>query len=259
MRGAPDVNWRGTMVLFLKEVRRFLKVIVQTIFTPVVTSMLYLLVFRQVLEAHVEVYPGVSYTAFLVPGLIIMAVIQNAFANSSSSLIQSKMTGNLMFILVAPLSSLEFYVAYVGAAIMRGLLVGTGVYLAALAMVDLPLSSPLYVLLFAALGGGVLGGLGVIAGVWADGFDKMAAFQNFVIVPLSFLSGVFYSIHSLPAFWQQASIFNPFFYLIDGFRYGFLGVSDVDPLRSAAVGVGVFLVVSLACWAMLHKGYKIRS
>jgi ABC-2 type transport system permease protein len=253
------VNWRGMTTLFAKEVRRFLKVAVQTVATPVVTSLLYLLVFRQVLEEHVEVFPGVSYSAFLIPGLVVMAMLQNAFANSSSSLIQSKMNGNLVFVLLAPLSALEFFLAFVAAAVMRGAVVGVGVFLVASQMVPVPTEHPLVAMVFGLLASGVLGALGLIAGVWADGFDKLSAFTNFVILPLSFLSGVFYSIRDLPPFWQQVSHFNPFFYLIDGFRYGFLGVSDVPVAMSLAVGAGFFALVAAVGLAMLARGYKIRG
>jgi ABC-2 type transport system permease protein len=252
------MNWRGMYTLWVKEVWRFLKVTVQTVLTPVVTALLYLMIFTHLLEQRVEVYPGVSYGAFLIPGLVMMSVIQNAFANSSSSLIQSKMVGNLVFLLLAPISPMEFYLAFVAAAVLRGVLVGLGVYLVSLFFVELPLTQPLIVLLFAVLGSGVLGALGLVAGVWSDKFEQLAAFQNFVILPLSFLSGVFYSIHSLPGIWQEISRFNPFFYMIDGFRYGFLGVSDVSPWLSAGV-TGAFLVlVSAFSLAMLHTGYKLR-
>lgn len=252
------VNWRGFFTLFKKEVFRFLKVAVQTLMTPVVTALLYLLIFTHVLAQHVEIYPGVSYTVFLVPGLVMMTVIQNAFANSSSSLIQSKMTGNLVFLLLAPISGAEFYLAFVAAAVVRGLMVGTGVYLVATLLVDVPIHSLGMLLAFAVLGSALLGALGVVAGLWADKFEQLAAFQNFVILPLSFLSGVFYSIHALSDFWREISRFNPFFYMIDGFRHGFLGVSDVTPWISLGVTAGFLVVVSSACLLMLQRGYKIR-
>ena len=215
----------GFSTLFYKELLRFWKVSFQTILAPVLTALLYLLIFSHVLEEHVQVYPGVRYTAFLVPGLAMMSLLQNAFANSSSSLIQSKITGNIVFVLLPPLSHLEFFGAYVLAAVVRGVVVGLGVLVVTLLFVPVPVQNPLWVLAFALLGSAILGTLGIIAGIWADKFDQLAAFQNFVIMPLTFLSGVFYSMHSLPPFWQQVSHFNPFFYMIDGFRYGFFGVS----------------------------------
>lgn len=253
------MNWRGLYTLFGKEVWRFMKVAIQTILTPVVTALLYLLVFSHVLEERVEVYPGISYTAFLIPGLIMMSIIQNAFANSSSSIIQSKMNGNLVFVLLAPLSSLEFFLAFVAAAVVRGVMVGAVLYLVAMWWEDLPVHSLGAVLIFSVLGSALLGTLGIIAGIWSDKYDQLAAFQNFLILPLSFLSGVFYSIYSLPPVWQQISHFNPFFYMIDGVRYGFLGHSDVSPWHSAAV-VGVFLLfLSGLCVYILDKGYKLRQ
>lgn len=253
------MNWRGVYTLFYKEVLRFSKVLLQTLLAPIVTALLYLLVFGQALADRVEVYAGVDYTTFLVPGLVMMSVIQNAFANSSSSLIQSKVTGNLVFILLTPLSAFEFFLAFVAAAIVRGLAVGLGILLAAAPFVDLPLHNVGAVLVFAGLGSAVLGVLGVIAGIWSQKFDQLAGFQNFIVLPLSFLSGVFYSIHSLPAFWQTASHLNPFFYMIDGFRYGFFGVADVSPWLSFAV-VSAFLVgLSAFTLEWLRRGYRLRD
>jgi len=253
------VNLLGFRTLFYKELLRFWKVLLQTLVAPIITVLLYFLIFSHVLEGRVEVFPGVGYGAFLVPGLMMMSIIQNAFANSSSSLIQSKITGNLVFILLTPLSHLEFFLAFVLAACVRGVLVGVGVWLVAAWFVPLPLAHPLYLLSFALVGSAALGALGLIAGIWADKFDQLAGFQNFIVLPLSFLSGVFYSIHSLPDFWQQVSHFNPFFYLIDGFRYGFFGVSDVSPLLSLAVSGAFLLLLSGVAYGMLKTGYKIRD
>jgi ABC-2 type transport system permease protein len=248
----------GFRTLFYKEVLRFAKVLLQTLIAPVVTALLYLLVFGQVLQGRVEVFAGVPYAAFLIPGLMMMSVIQNAFANTSSSLIQSKVAGNIVFMLLAPLSHFEFFGAFVAAAVVRGVLVACGVYLVALIFVAVPLQHPWAVIAFAVLGSAVAGGLGMIAGIWAEKFDQLAGFQNFVILPLSFLSGVFYSIHSLPRFWQQASHLNPFFYMIDGFRYGFFGASDVPPLASLGVVAAALAVVSAIGIAMVRSGYKLR-
>jgi ABC-2 type transport system permease protein len=244
--------------LFYKETLRVQKVAFQTLLAPILTALLYLLIFSHVLEQHVEVYPGVRYTQFLIPGLMMMSVLQNAFANSSSSLIQSKITGNIVFVLLAPISYLEFYAAYVSASVVRGLVVGVGVYLAALWFVRLPVQSPVWVLLFAVMGSALLGSLGIVAGIWAEKFDQLAGFQNFIIMPLTFLSGVFYSIHSLPEFWQGLSRFNPFFYMIDGFRYGFFGVSDISPLLSLAIVTGCLVLLAGFTLALLRSGYKLR-
>ena len=249
----------GFLTLFQKEVLRFWKVSFQTVAAPVLTSLLFLLIFSHVLERHVQVYAGVSYTSFLVPGLVMMSVLQNAFANSSSSLIQSKVTGNIIFVLLPPISYRQFFAAYVLAAIVRGFVVGLGVLLVTLWFVDLSWRAPLWILVFAVLGGAIMGALGVIAGIWAEKFDQLAAFQNFIIMPLTFLSGVFYSIHSLPPFWQQVSHFNPIFYMIDGFRYGFFGVSDVSPLLSLGVVAACFVVLTAFTLWLLRIGYKLRA
>ena len=225
---------------------------------PVLTAMLYLLIFGHVLEDHVEVFPGVGYTSFLSPGLVMMSVLQNSFANSSSSLIQSKITGNLVFLLVTPLSPAAWYLAYVGASIVRGLCVGTGVLLVTVWFAPPGMVEPWWAIVFAVLGAGMLGSLGLIAGLWADKFDQLAAFQNFFIMPMTFLAGVFYSVHSLPAFWQGISHLNPFFYMIDGFRHAFFGVSDVAPAVSLAIVGGCFAALSFVCLALIRKGHKLR-
>ena len=249
----------GFPTLLYKELVRFWKVAFQTVAAPVLTALLYLVVFAHALEGRVSVYDGVGYTAFLLPGLVMMSVLQNAFANSSSSLIQSKITGNVVFLLLPPISYLEFFAAYLVAAMVRGLVVGAAVLAVTAPLIPLPLAQPGWVLGFALLGSAILGALGVIAGLWADKFDQLAAFQNFVIMPLTFLSGVFYSIHSLPAFWQRLSHFNPFFYMIDGFRYGFFGRSDVSPTVSLAVVATCFAALALAALALLRSGYKLRG
>ena len=248
----------GFPTLLYKEVLRFWKVVFQTVLAPVLTALLYLLIFGQVMDRHVRVYEAVSYTAFLVPGLVMMSVLQNAFANSSSSLIQSKMTGNLVFVLLPPISYLEFFAAYVLAAVARGLVVGAGVLLVTLPFVELSMREPHWILLFALASSAILGALGLVAAIVADKIDQVQAFQNFLIMPLTFLSGVFYSVHSLPAFWQGISHFNPVFYMIDGFRHGFFGVSDVDPGMSFAVVAGCLVAVSAVALALLKSGYKLR-
>src|SRR6266480_93499 len=260
--GAPEPQaWRGWFTLLYKELLRFWKVSFQTIAAPILTALLYLVIFSHVLESRVAVFDGrVGYTAFLVPGLVMMSVLQNAFANSSSSLIQSKITGNLIFVLLPPLSPLEIFGAYVIGAMVRGIVVGLGVFAVTIwfvpALLNLP--HPLWALAFALLGSAILGILGLIAGIWADKFDQLAAFQNFIIVPLTFLSGVFYSIHTLPPFWQIASHFNPFFYMIDGFRYGFFGFSDASPFLCVAVVTACAVLLSLIAVTLLARGWKLR-
>ncbi len=247
----------GFRTLLYKEVLRFWKVSFQTIAAPVLTALLYLLIFSHVLDAQVQVN-GVRYTAFLIPGLVMMSVLQNAFANSSSSLIQSKVTGSIVFVLLPPISHAEFFFAYMVAAMLRGLMVGVGVLAVTGWFAPLGFVAPWWILTFAMLGGGIMGSLGMIGGIWADKFDQLAGFQNFLIMPLTMLSGVFYSIHSLPVFWQQVSHFNPVFYMIDGFRYGFFGVSDVAPEVSLAVAAGCFTAVALTTFLLLRSGYKLR-
>ena len=249
----------GWRTLLYKEVLRFWKVSFQTVAAPILTAMLYMLIFGHVLQDHVKVYDTVSYTAFLVPGLVMMSVLQNSFANSSSSLIQSKIMGSLVFVLLTPLSHWSWFFAYVGSSVVRGLAVGLGVFLVTAWFGQPGFVAPLWIIAFAILGAGILGALGVIAGLWAEKFDQLAAFQNFVIMPMTFLAGVFYSIHSLPAGWQQVSHLNPFFYMIDGFRYGFFGVSDVSPWLSLGIVGTALLAVSAIAIHLLRIGYKIRG
>ncbi len=248
----------GWQTLFYKEILRFWKVGFQTVGAPILTAVLYMLIFGHVLQDQVKVYGSVSYTAFLVPGLVMMSVLQNAFANSSSSLIQSKLMGNLVFLLLTPLSHWHWFVAYVGSSVVRGLAVGLGVFVVTAFFGQPGFVAPLWSVVFAVLGAALLGGLGLIAGLWAEKFDQMAVFQNFIIMPMTFLSGVFYSIHSLPPVWQTVSHLNPFFYMIDGFRYGFFGVSDVSPWISLAIVGSALIVVSWIAVHLLKIGYKIR-
>jgi len=253
------MNKYGLYVLFKKEVWRFIKVITQTVFTPMITVLLYLVVFGSVLSEHVPVYHDTPYIAFLIPGLIMLAVLQNAFSNTSSSLFQARQNGNVLFMLLAPLSGWEYFLAYVGAAVVRGCMVGIGVWIAAQWFTILIPNHVFWALMFAVLGSALLGSLGLVAGIWAEKWDHISAFQNFAILPLTFLSGVFYSINSLPGIWAELSRYNPFFYLIDGFRYGLLGVSDANPWLSLVI-VSVFLsLISWVCIWMLDSGYRLRG
>lgn len=257
MSGAA-ARFEGAGMLFYKEVLRFWKVSFQTVAAPVLTAVLYLLIFGHVLSDRVQVFEGVGYTSFLVPGLVMMSVLQNSFANSSSSLIQSKITGNLVFLLVTPLSHWAWYAAYVGAAMVRGLAVGLGVFVVTVWFGRPAFMEPGWILVFAVLGAGLLGTLGLIAGLWAEKFDQLAAFQNFIVMPMTFLSGVFYSVKSLPAFWQAVSHLNPFFYMIDGFRRGFFGASDVSPWLSLGIVGTSYVVVASVALRLLASGYKLR-
>ena len=248
----------GWQTLFYKEILRFWKVGFQTVGAPVLTAVMYMLIFGHVMQGRELVYGQVTYTAFLIPGLIMMSVLQNAFANSSSSLIQSKIMGSLVFVLLTPLSHWSWFCAYVGSSMVRGVLVGVGVLAGTMFFGQPSFVAPVWIVLFLLMGSAMLGALGVVAGLWAEKFDQMAVFQNFIIMPMTFLSGVFYSIHSLPPMWQKVSHMNPFFYMIDGFRYGFFGVSDVSPWLSLGIVGSSLLVVSGLALYLLRTGYKIR-
>jgi ABC-2 type transport system permease protein len=239
-------------------VLRFWKVSFQTVAAPVLSAILYLIVFAHALASHVQAFPGVTYVQFLVPGLAMMAMLQNAFANSSSSLIQSKITGNIVFILLPPMGPAEIFAAYLLAAMVRGVVVGAGVFAATLWQIPIGVQHPFWALAFALVGCAMLGTMGIIAGIWSEKFDQLAAFQNFLVMPLTFLAGVFYSMHTLPPFWQAVSKLNPFFYAIDGFRYGFFGQSDVSPWTSLGFAAAVLAVLSWATLGLLARGYKLR-
>jgi len=254
-----DFNYLGCWAFFVKEVKRFYSVVVQTVFAPIVSTLLYLLVFGHVIDTQLEVFTGLNYSQFLIPGLVMMAILQNAFSNTSSSLIQSKMHGNLTFVLLSPISPFELYVAFIAASVVRGLAVGVGILLIGMVGFDLVVQSPLWVLLFAVLSAAMMGGLGMLAGILSDKYDQLAAFQNFIIMPLTFLSGVFYSIHALPATWQTVSHFNPFFYMVDGFRYGFFEQSDVSVYISLVVTTLFLVVITAINLILLNKGVKIRK
>ncbi len=249
----------GFRALFMKEVLRFWKVGFQTVAAPVLSALLFLVIFSHALARHVEAYPGVGYTQFLLPGLAMMSMLQNAFANASSSIIQSKITGNIVFILLAPLTPGDLFAAYLLASIVRAVVVGAGVILAVVWLVPVPIPNPFWLAAFAFTGAGILGALGIIAGIWAERFDELAAFQNFIVMPLTFLSGVFYSVESLPPFWQAASHLNPFFYAIDGFRYAFFGQADVAPWVSLAIASATFCALSWLTLRLLRGGYKLRQ
>lgn len=258
---APASGFWG---LLQKEVLRFWRVVFQTVGAPVLSTLLWLFVFSHVLGGRTRVlgeeWAGFAFTEFLLPGLVMMSVLQNSFSNSSSSLIQSKITGNLLLVVLPPISSFEFFLAYVGASVIRGLVVGAGVLLAGVVFVpSLAPASLATVLLFAALGGVMAGALGLIAGLWAEKFDQISLFTNFIIMPLTFLSGVFYSIHTLPPFWRDLSQFNPFFYMIDGFRRGFFHRGDVPLEHSLAVTAAVTAAVAAIALHLVRIGYKVRT
>ncbi len=253
------VNWRGLWTLYLKEVRRFLNVATQTVLAPMVTTLLFLAIFTLALGGSVRQVGGVPYAEFLAPGLIMMAVMQNAFANTSSSILISKIQGNIVDVLMPPLSALELTCGIAGGGITRGVLVGLSVALAMWLFVPLSLAHPWFAAFHILSASMMLSLLGMIGGIWADKFDHIAAFTNFVITPLSFLSGTFYSIERLPDNWHVLAYLNPFFYMIDGLRYGVIGYTDARP----EAGVVICLAINVALWLIAHRmfasGYKLKA
>jgi len=253
------VNWRGLWTLYTKEVRRFLNVFTQTLVAPMVTTLLFLAIFALALGGAGRAVEGVPYILFLAPGLIMMTLMQNAFANTSSSIVIAKVQGNIVDVLMPPLSATELALGIVGGGVTRGLMVGCVAALAMSIFVTLNIHDPLTLVYHAVNGALMLALLGLIGGIWAEKFDHMAAITNFVITPFSFLSGTFYSIERLPETWRLVAQFNPFFYLIDGFRYGFIGHAD----GSLPIGYLTVLSVNLALWAIAHRmfatGYRLKA
>ena len=259
VRSFGYVNWRGVWTLYHREVKRFLKVFTQTIAAPVVTTLLFYPIFSVALSNRVGTVGTTSFVVFLAPGLIMMTILQNSFANTSSSIMVSKVQGNIVDVLMPPISPLEMMCAYIAGGVTRGMIVATASTAAMFFLVDLPFEKPAAIAFFALSASVMLALLGMIGGIWADKFDHMAAITNFVIVPLSFLSGTFYSIERLPESWQYFAQFNPFFYAIDGFRYGFIGQGDAGFWLGAAVMLGVDLLLFLIVHRMLVTGYKLKS
>jgi len=253
------VNWLGFRTLLMKEIRRFLKVYFQTILAPVVTTLLFLAVFALALGRVAATVKGVPFVQFLAPGLIMMAMVQNAFANTSSSLIIAKVQGNIVDMLMPPLSPAEQTFAIALGGVARGAVVGLAVGIVMALLVDMPIHSLPMIVFHGLMGSMMLSLLGMIGGIWADKFDHMAAVTNFIITPLSFLSGTFYSIDRLPEGFHAFALMNPFFYMIDGFRYGFIGQAD----GSIVVGIAVLglsnLLLLAAAWVMLARGYKLKA
>ena len=259
VRSFGYVNWRGVWTLYHREVKRFLKVFTQTIAAPVATTLLFYTIFSVALENRVGTIGAVPFVVFLAPGLIMMTILQNSFANTSSSIMVSKVQGNIVDVLMPPISPLEMMCAYIAGGVTRGMIVATASTTAMFFLVDLPFENPAVIAFFALSASVMLALLGMIGGIWADKFDHMAAITNFVIVPLSFLSGTFYSIERLPETWQYVAQFNPFFYAIDGFRFGFIGQGDAGFWLGAAVILGVDLVLFVIVHRMLVTGYKLKS
>lgn len=259
VRSFGVVNWRGLWTLYLKEVQRFVKVFTQTVAAPVVTTLLFFTIFTVALGGNLRVVGDTPFAVFLAPGLIMMVMMQNAFANTSSSILISKIQGNIVDVLMPPLSAGEMMIAYAAGGVTRGVIVGltTGTVLALFVPIGVH-NAPL-IIFHAVASSLMLALLGMIGGIWADRFDHMAAITNFVIMPFSFLSGTFYSIQRLPEAWQVVARFNPFFYMIDGFRAGFIATADIAPVRGIVVVVGVNALLLGATYRMLSRGYKLKA
>jgi len=256
-----NVNWGGLATLYVKEVRRFFKVQLQTVWGPALTTLLFLVIFTVALGREGRLVMGVPFADFLAPGLIIMGMLQNAFANASFSLLVGKLQGTIVDYLMPPLSTGELMAGLLGAAVTRAFLVGFAVWAAMLVWpgVEVWPRHPLAVFWFALMGSAMLGLLGLITSIWADKFDHAAAVSNFVVAPLALLSGTFYSIESLPAAFRTASLFNPFFHVISGFRWGFLGQADSPVLLGATILLALNLVLGLICFLLLRSGWKLKA
>ncbi len=252
-------NLIGLQTLIKREVGRFLSVYLQTIVAPVITTLLFYTVFALAFGGVAREIGGIAFLEFLAPGLIMMVMVQNAFANTSSSMVISKVQGNIVDILLPPLSPLELYIGFVVGAVSRGLVVGVVTGLVMAFFVDVRVSDWGIVISYAVLGTVLLGSLGLAAGIWSEKFDHIAAVTNFIVTPLTFLSGTFYSVKQLPDMWHEVALYNPFFYMIDGFRSGFIGHSDGDPLLGIAILLGIdIMLAALSLW-MLMTGYKVKS
>ncbi|WP_417517229.1 ABC transporter permease [Minwuia sp.] len=253
------VNWVGLWTLYAKEVHRFIKVAGQTVLAPIITTLLFLLIFQLALGESRGPVGGVPFEVFLAPGLVMMAVTQNAFQNASSSLLISKIQGNIVDLLMPPLSAAEMLIAFCGAAITRGFAVAICVLIAMSLFVDLPFASIGWAVLFVFLMSLMMGLLGVLTGLWADKFDHMAFITNFIITPLAFLSGTFYSIERLPDLAQAIAHVNPFFYAIDGFRHAIVGQGDTSMLLGATVLLGINAVLAVWAFVLVRRGYNLKA
>jgi ABC-2 type transport system permease protein len=258
-RDYHGVNWAGFATLYMREVRRFMKVGTQTLAAPVVTALLYMMVFVVAAQGARPPVHGIAFGSFVAPGLIMMSILNNAFANSSSSLLQAKFNGLLTDFLTPPLTPLEHVAAFSLGAATRGVLVGIVTWLAVLPFVHVPVAHPWAMLYYAAGAAICLGFLGIMAGLWAEKFDHMAAVTNFIVMPMTFLSGTFYLVDRLPEPFRTASRFNPFFYLIDGFRYGFIGVAEGSILAGAVMTAGLAFALGFVCMWMFETGYKLKT
>jgi len=253
------VNWMGLYTLCEREVRRFMAVWTQTVLAPLVTAGLFMMIFSIAIGPRRGDVMGVDFTTFIAPGILMMTVIQNAFANTSSSIVIGKVQGNIVDTLMPPLSAAELVLGYLAGAVARGLFVALSIGLGLLLFLGIVPQYPVWALVFVVLGAAFLGGLGIVAGIFANKFDQMAAITNFIVTPLAFLSGTFYSVEALPPGLREFTYFNPVFYLIDGVRFGVIGVSDGAPMLGLAVALGATLAVSAVAWAMFARGYRLKA
>ena len=253
------VNWLGLATLASREVRRFLAVWTQTLLAPLVTAGLFLMIFTIAIGPRRGDVMGVDFMTFLAPGILMMTVIQNAFANTSSSIVISKVQGNIVDTLMPPLSPAEMVLGYLAGGVGRGLMVALAIGLGLWLFLGIGVQHPLWALVFVILGAALLGALGMVAGIFANKFDQMAAITNFIVTPLAFLSGTFYSVEALPPVLRQITHFNPIFYLIDGLRYGMIGVSDSAPLLGLVIVAVTTLAIALIAWAMFARGYRLKA
>lgn len=253
------VNWLGTWTLAEREVRRFLNVWSQTVMAPLINAGLLLMIFTIAIGPNRGDVMGVPFMTFLTPGILTMTVIQNAFANTSSSLASAKVQGNIVDTLMPPLSGAELLVGYILGSVARGALVACVIAFGAWVFLGVGLQNPLWVVTFVLLGAVFMGGLGLIAGIFANKFDQLSAISNFIVTPLAFLSGTFYSIEALPGLMQTLCHINPFFYIIDGVRYGMIGVSDSSPWLGLVIVTAACAAVMALCWRWLERGYRLKA
>lgn len=253
------VNWLGLYTLAMREIMRFVVVWTQTLLAPLVTAGLFLMIFTIAVGSRRGEVMGVPFIEFLAPGILMMAVIQNSFANVSSSIVISKVQGNIVDTLMPPLAPLEMVIGYLAGGVVRGLCVATAICLGLWVFLGIGVVHPFWTLVFVLLGGAFLGSVGIIAGIFANKFDQMAAITNFIVTPLAFLSGTFYSVTALPPVLQTITRFNPIFYLIDGARFGIIGVSDGPPTLGLVVVGGATVALCWLAWAMLKSGYRLKS
>lgn len=245
--------------LFCKETLRFLKIWRHTICAPILTSILYLVIFNEALGSQVSIDEGISYISFIVPGLVMMTILQSAFSNTASSFIESKISGNLVFILLPAIPGYAVAAAYVCAAFVRSTIAGTGLCLVCLLWTDLPVASAFLLLAFAFSGAVIMASFGLVTALWAEKYDQMGAVMNFAVMPLTILSGVFYSVESLPSPWKNISFFNPFFYLVDGFRQGFFGTGASDASLALVIVSTTALISASAAAVLVARGWRIRK